>query len=96
MLGTTIRYTGDGAPSTGMTTAEEAFHKERHERRMAAFNNLGLSTTSRDSKEMYISTVVQNYDKIKAALDAADEQFYRENKAFIKKYLPDIATELEL
>lgn len=96
MLKTITRFIGEGVSSTGVATPEEAVEAERKHRRLAALQNIALtkqvgsasSAFSTHTISMY--ELVMQFDAIKACLDASDDQFVRENAAFLKKHVPQV------
>lgn len=91
MLDITTRFTCENGPSAGYQTVEEAIQQERAHRRIIALRNLGVlkSNNQMSTNHLTEADLVNKYDEIRAALDASDDQFVRDNMKFLKKHLPE-------
>ena len=90
MLGTTIRYTGEGVASYGVDTPEQAVQVERHRRRIEALKNITFPKNNHNNFEqasISMTDLAKHFDEIRTCLDTCDDQFVRENMSFLKKHL---------
>lgn len=91
MLGTVVRFTGEGVAAYGAETPEQAVYTERHRRRIEALKNITLprsnSNASFENQTITMSELSKHFDEIYACISACDDQFVRENMAFLKKHL---------
>lgn len=91
MLGTVTRFVGDGVAAYGAETPEQAVYTERHRRRIEALKNItlprGATSAQFESQTITMSDLAKHFDEINACIGACDDQFVRENMAFLKKHL---------
>lgn len=82
MLNETQRYTWSNGRSYGEDTPQEAANDERHDLRKS---RLADALGGKDVK-LEIATIARSFDRIVAAIKAADDQFFSDNKEFLARH----------